>query len=460
MGKTYIYSTEPFKAGSQYTVIDAKEALNIVKSNLVIIASNGAKIDNYELFKIMYRVVNNDNKVYVIGAGLEPAYAKNIFCLAVAKSIRNIYAVDNLSMIDDDYIESILAKEGTLADLENYVGNDVVFAETIGTILLEIIQRCKEGDDAGLLEYIKMNLDVLQNSSYYNECMRSVNDKLAGELTTMRTEREKALTDNRAMREKVDKADSKTKELEDTISTYKKDITRLQDENKGLVERLNSSGPIVSTFQSLHTGTLPRARAKSIMYIKEVSYVRYVNSLISNIISIISAQGGRLKVKMLVYDNKSDFSVIYKPLNIVTWHDYIQNKERLKQVTTLVVVEPNSVILEDALAEPYDLVIVYDRLKLQKDLVHGNNVFKYWVINSKSNYNEIEGEVADQRYIITRPGVLDKSIAIPEIAGYGTLTPAAKLAKYRALQNAAEDPKGFIVELMLQRVGIQIQGRR
>ena len=459
MRNTYIYCTGKCNLGDKFTLINAREALSIVKSNLVIIVDDNNRVDNYELFKIMYKVVSKENKVFLLGVGLEDAYAKNIYCLAVAKSIYNIYNVDDMDTIDEEYIDYIISKDNTLQDIENYIGSDVVFSETIGTILLEIINKCNEKDDEGLLEYIKMNIDILKNSVYYNDCMRSLNDKLANDVEAAKGERDAAIRELNESKKNERMLQETNKKLEGNLQVFKKDMVQLKQENETLVSKLNKGGPIVSSFQMLHTGTLAKCKTKAILYFKEVTYVRYVNSLIMSLQKMLTQAQTHLKVRILIYDNKNDFSVIYKPMNIVTLHDYLNNKDRLLNTDAMVVVEPSHVIIEDILKMDHDLLIVYDRLRLSKDLVHGNNVFKYWVINSLSNYNELKGEIIDTKYVITRPGVLEKSIAIPEIQGYSSLTDSAKLYKYRALANTNIEPSGLIVENILQRAGIRLPRR-
>lgn len=462
MRKTYIFCSSEFKCDdANYSVINSRETLNIINSNLVIIVDNNNKVDNYELFKIMYKVASKGNSVYLIGVNLDPDYAKNIYCLAVAKSIYNIYSVESMDIIDDEYLESILGKTNTLQDIENYIGSDVVFSETIGTILLEIINKCNEGDDAGLLEYIKCNVDILKNSVYYNDCMRSLNDKLANEVEKAKTEKDGILDEYDKIKKGAKDKDDRIKKLEDNLDNFKRDLITLKQENDTLVEQLNKSGPVVSSFQQIHTGTLAKCKTKSILYFKEVTYVRYVNSLIVNMMKMLTTGISGIKVRLLIFDNKNDFSAIYKPLNIVTLQDYLQNKDRLMNVESMVIVDPNHVIVEDMLKIDHDLLIIYDRLRLSKDIVHGNDVFKYWVINSKSNYEAVKSDIVDTKYVITRPGVFeDNCIAIPTIAEYKKVTESAKLYKYRALANDCKNPQGLIVDNILQRAGIKLSTRR
>ena len=183
MKKVYIFSTGELRSHSErYTEISAAEALNIINSRLIIIIDNKNKIENNELFKILYKAASKDNMIYLIGANLDSAYAKNVFSLAIAKSIYNLYKVDSMEVIDNEYLEYVLGKQNTIQDIENYIGSDVAFSETIGPMLLEILNMSKSGEDERLLQYIRTNADTLRSSAYYNEAMRSLNDKLAHEI--------------------------------------------------------------------------------------------------------------------------------------------------------------------------------------------------------------------------------------------------------------------------------------
>lgn len=460
MKKVYVSSTGDYtEENSRYTVISLNEALNIVNSDLVIIIDGNNKIESYEAFKLMYKVVSNKNSVYIIGAGLEDEYAKNVFCLAMVKSLYNLYRVDSIEDVDSEYLDSIVGKQNTLKDVENYISEDVVFPEVIGEILLEIIDKCDDDDEA-LLQYIKSKTDIIKNSVYYNECMRCLHDKLTAEIYALREENDNMSKEYGEMKRSTQEKMDRIANLEGNIAEYKRDISALKQENESIVAQLNRSGPIVSNFQQIHTGTLPRSRTKNILYFKEISYVRYANSLIVNMLKMLGYTQAGLKVRLLVFDNKNDFSIVYKPLPIVTLQDYLRNKDRLLSLDAMVVVEPNHVIVEDILKMDHDLLIIYDRLKLSKDIVHGNDVFKYWVINSKRNYESIKGDIKDTKYVITRPGVLNECIAIPEIEGYSGISDSAKIYKYRALVNACPQPQGLIVENILKRAGIDLPRRR
>ena len=154
--------------------------------------------------------------------------------------------------------------------------------------------------------------------------------------------------------------------------------------------------------------------------------------------------------------------------------EYLANKAVfLKSTERLVVVEPNPMIIEDVLtyASPaFDVVIIYDRLKQGNDIVTGNNIQKYFVINSYKDYVESKNilKITDTSHIITHTGgtlhsgvkytdgsptkvhVPKERLDIPKIDGYDRITDTAKVSKYMKLVSSISNKPviGSIFERM------------
>ena len=69
-----------------------------------------------------------------------------------------------------------------------------------------------------------------------------------------------------------------------------------------------------------------------------------------------------------------------------------------------------------------DVLIVYDRMKQKNDILKGNNVAKYFVINSYRDYISMNKvlDIVDKTMVITREGskIGNEAIRIPTIQGY------------------------------------------
>ena len=107
------------------------------------------------------------------------------------------------------------------------------------------------------------------------------------------------------------------------------------------------------------------------------------------------------------------------------------------------------------------MVIVYDRLKKERDLIQGRYT-KFWVINSRSGIQATQNIQASNAQIpleniITRPGVLPSTIALSEIADYRDNTESAKLSNWLALSNVNSMSQEPIITTLLQKAGITLR---
>ena len=73
----------------------------------------------------------------------------------------------------------------------------------------------------------------------------------------------------------------------------------------------------------------------------------------------------------------------------------------------MVVVDQQPGIMEDVLRSDCDVLIIYDRLKRKNDILTGNTVYKYWVVNSSSEIAALNSiSNVEYGHILTRPSVL------------------------------------------------------
>ena len=97
------------------------------------------------------------------------------------------------------------------------------------------------------------------------------------------------------------------------------------------------------------------------------------------------------------------------------------------------------------------MVVIYDRMRGYNDIVSGNNVTKFYVINSTSDFDRIRSKVKidDTSNVITHLGSslvkygdrknikmnngLPTFLDIPKIDGYSGLSDSAKINKYLKL---------------------------
>ena len=196
-----------------------------------------------------------------------------------------------------------------------------------------------------------------------------------------------------------------------------------------------------------------KCKAKSIIYFKEITYVRYINSFVTKLFEVIS-KIYKLRVKLVIYDNRNGFVQIYKPLTVVGSAEYVASRDLIVNKTDkIVVVEANPAIIEDIIRADYDVVIVYDRMRQPNDVVVGNNVYKYWIINSATEYNTLSQTYKiDKHHVIARPGIFPESIPLLEISGYSEMTESARISSYIRLEHPVM--KKSLLELIFERTNV------
>lgn len=123
----------------------------------------------------------------------------------------------------------------------------------------------------------------------------------------------------------------------------------------------------------------------------------------------------------------------------------------------LVLIEPNPSVLQDTLtSEAYDIVIVYDRLKQEADIVTGNNVHKYFVVNSMKDINELKRKTTiNMENVITNPGTAPEALTISYIDGYKGRSESQKLTAYMSMRNTGTDT-GVVFDILTDATNIKM----
>ena len=149
----------------------------------------------------------------------------------------------------------------------------------------------------------------------------------------------------------------------------------------------------------------------------------------------------------------------YQPLTVVDGKTYVSDKDTLiNKAEKFVAAEPIPAILHDILESPlaFDVVIVYDRMHNTKDLISGNNVSKFFIINSNHDYLQMKDTLkitASGNIITSEDSTIEASdgrkwLNIPTIEGYTSCTDSAKISKYLRLRckNHNQTLFNYIVE--------------
>lgn len=412
---------------------------------VVVIDEEDYNLESY--YNSVLDAIKRESRVILITKeGGNEIVGKALGCLMALYKCYDIYKVGSLGIVDYGYIDRLLNRKPTYDEIQSFIDPEITSYAEMSTIAIGIDSLVRDGNIEGLKTFLSQHLPSI--SSFVNtiDYMRKVVETSNGnelvksleDLKKSLEDREKKYDEIRKMYEKDKiKFDEVNKELELQSIQLKTALSKAED----LQSMASTGNPIIKSYSEINT-SLIKCKAKIVLYFKEVTAVPYINSLVVNLMESIKLR--KLRVKLVVYDVKSNMNAIYKPLNIVSSTEYMSKRNMLVGTSEkFVVVEPNQIIIDDILkysANPYDVVIVYDRMKQLNDIVVGNNVTKFFVINSSKDFMEMQSalKIVDKSFIITNSAskIGKEVLDIPNIPDYKGLTETAKLSRYNKLMTS------------------------
>lgn len=424
----------------------ASSALENSNNTVIILLDSSTNDKLCEYYTKVGDMLAKGTKVYIITLNNESSIQRQICSLLVSYRNYNIYCVDNIMSITSEYVENIISRNPTYDEVQTFIDSDILAYSDISCILNGIADTVNRGDVTGLITFTSQHLNVINSLMNSINFMKTVIDsnnrqelqsmigQLKDQLLQTTSRFNTAEADIRKYREEADKYKSQMEYLRDELSGTK---TKLE-----MLSQNIDDTQVIKSYSEINTAMI-NCKARVIIYFKEISKIPYINSFVSVLTHAIGLKN--LRVKLLIYDNKSSLTAVYKPLNIVGSNEYIANKDGYtSKIDRFVVVEPNPCILQDILTynnPAYDVVIVYDRLGQLSDLVVGNNIQKFFVIGSNKDYKETQTlfRINDRSSIITRSesGIGTDVLDIPYIEDYRSQTDAAKVSKYMKLVTSA-----------------------
>lgn len=417
---------------------------SIKNSEVIIVLDESTNNELSIYYKAILNMMDNNNRVYIIAVGNESNIRKPISLMVANHRNYNIYRVDSKETIDKEYIETILEREPTIDEVQEFVGGDISAYADLNLILLGIEDLVVGGDIEGLKSFIEGHLGSIENLTFVVEYMKKVVDssnskELINRIDELKSKLKGISNEIEGLEEEKREIEEKNRKLSESIEMNKRELSRVMTKNAELEQINKDGGMVIQNYSEVRTQLLARS-PQHIMYFKEISYVQYTNTLINVIMECLRVSGKR--VKLIIYDNRVGIASLYKPLKIVNGAEFAKQKSSILSLgDAFVAIEPNPMILTSVLesSDPtFDIVIVYDRLRQTKDMVTGNNVTRFFVINSSTGFNEIRSnlKITDLSCVITRPdsSIGEETINIPSIQQpLGKLTSSGKIAQYQRL---------------------------
>lgn len=442
-----------------YTDLDIEdERLLGLKDSLVVVVlreeSNGKL---YSYYSGVRNIIVNNNKVILVMIEAESHIRKQISMLLISYKNYNIYTIDDIGILDKDYIKSLEGREPSESEVTQYIGSDITAYSKINEILLSMIETIKDGDIESLREIIEDNREVIEGSVDVIDFMKCVVDTAnSGEnqrqIKALRAKLDESEIELNNANKSLKQAENEIENIKDGNEVLRKEASRAKQRVAELEEQMNLSEPVLRTYAEVQTQMI-KCKTKVVIYMKEISYVRYTASLVMNLFDSFTRMR-KLRAKVLIYDNKHSFLNMYKPLQVIGSSEFVADRDRvINKLDKVVVVESNQAIIEDILKADIDVLIVYDRLRQANDIVSGNNVYKYWVINSFKEYEALASQFRiDPKTVISLPGNIPEAISISEVKDYKAHTATAKLSNYVNMVSAGSNTKVF--DLIEKRTNI------
>lgn len=418
------------------------------KGQLVYVVLNESTADASCLktyYNSIKAMLKNNVKVFIVMVAETSKIRGSICNLMQLFGNYNVYQVPDENFISSAYLDTLPERTVTYDEMAQYLQNDIVAYDDMDTVL-QGVQECINRNDAeGLKTLIEGHLPTIEAApTVFSQMKNSIDQANSGvlqdKIANIKAQLEEANELNEKKQTEIRQRESTIDDLNSSLKDAKRQLTQTKADMEELKLQVQNAGPAIRSYQTVKTQLL-KCKTEHIIYIKEISRIPYINSFVLMLQEMIKQF--RYTSKLLIYDNTSQAQVTYGNMQQVDSAAFESNKAVLLNKTPkFVVTEPAPQILKDILQSinpQFDVLIIYDRMKQATDLVEGNNVYKFWVVNSFNDYNTTKNLFKIDRTdtIITRPAsrIAPDVIDIPRIKAYEAETQDnGKFAKYKGVQ--------------------------
>lgn len=418
------------------------------KDQLVYVVLNESTADASCLktyYNSIKAMLKNNVKVFIVMVAETSKIRGSICNLMQLFGNYNVYQVPDENFISSAYLDTLPERTVTYDEMAQYLQNDIVAYDDMDTVL-QGVQECINRNDAeGLKTLIEGHLPTIEAApTVFSQMKNSIDQANSGvlqdKIANIKAQLEEANELNEKKQTEIRQRESTIDDLNSSLKDARRQLTQTKADMEELKLQVQNAGPAIRSYQTVKTQLL-KCKTEHIIYIKEISRIPYINSFVLMLQEMIKQF--RYTSKLLIYDNTSQAQVTYGNMQQVDSAAFESNKAVLLNKTPkFVVTEPAPQILKDILQSinpQFDVLIIYDRMKQATDLVEGNNVYKFWVVNSFNDYNTTKNlfKVDRTDTIITRPAsrIAPDVIDIPRIKAYEAETQDnGKFAKYKGVQ--------------------------
>lgn len=404
-------------------------------NNEIIIVTDGKSNDKLrEYYMTIFNILKGHNRLFLINIEDSCEIFKPLAILMASYRNYNIYQVASPEVINGNYIRSMLGREPSYSEVQTFVGGDITAYNDISILMLGIESLVEEGNMDGITTFFENHVSSIEKLTSSLDYMKTIcslynTDELGNKIEALEKKLEMRVKELEMMSEKASMLEEQKKASTTAQEKMKKEIENLK------AKASNSDGPggsVIRMYPELNTATI-RCRIERIVYFKEISYVPYVNTMVRYLTDYWNNCGK--KTKLMVYDNRTEFYQVYgKKIACVRGSDYDRMKGTVLK-NDCVIAEPAPNIISEVLEQTdYKVLILYDRMHCKNDVVIGNNVSKFYVINSNTDYKAMMSvlKILDESFIITRSDseFSEDAIKLKPIADFKNASMSAKTVKY------------------------------
>lgn len=476
--------------GFKLVRITDEELLECKNSKVVLYLDRESNDRLLDYYKAVRNILRSGNDLLVLLNEEETSnISQAITHLNLEYANYKIYKVYNDTVLDKEYISDMYKRKSSADEVQLYVSKEGEAYETITEALLSISEMCLDNKLNELQDYIINNKDLIKEYpavlSYMKQNIDELNLGITIKLSSLEKELKRALEDKTEveqvsvkLKESVDnlknvvtqqeednkRIQHKLTKYEETLENLQKEKAVLEEQTKQLQSSVQSSGTVgFTSYTPLNMTQIKGNKVKRIIYIKEISKPRYINTLVTLLLYCLNTKGNttKNKTKLLIFDSREDFANVYYPIQQVNTNTYFDVKTDILSQDKVVFTDTNPTYLSDIMTGGNtEYLIIYDRLGQQKDLVFGAAVIKFYTFASKNElvcFKKKYNDVDETRVIMNSPSGVVNTLEIQEVSGFNTIDSVqAKFTKYYKMR-ASMDNAQPLFEAILSKCGLSLK---
>jgi len=398
--------------------VDDLDLTNASDNLFIIIVNKSSDSEIPKYYKFVNNALKKHNRIILIGIDDNGKIFNTLATLMITYESYDIYKIVDKDALSADYLLKIEKRHPDYSEAQTFVGGELTAYSDINMLLFGLQSIIEEGNQDALKPFIEEHAVSFENivntlNNMKKTCEVFNSNELVNEINTLKDDKNNLEEQIKEKDEEIDKIKYDRDKNKVDAETLKRENDKLKASATSVqVDSDANSGPTIKSFKTLNTQLLKDNKTKIVLYFKEISYVRYTNTLVTILFDFIKRKN--LKVKLLIYDTGSEMYNMYNPLRVINGQNYLADKGSLiRKVEKFVVSEPSQSIITDILCSDmnFDVVIIYDRMHTLNDVVEGNLVSKFYVVNSRDEFDNIKGQlkIKDTSNVITHA---DSSINI------------------------------------------------